>query len=134
MTTVPGWLVAGNLSTRMQSLSKERESRSAIDLVRDPSFSDSVSTLSLLQIPKFAKAPIPKVPTTPAERASSVFFPLAPARQKLFWTSAKVIPIPLSSTLISRFEIVTEIVGAKFLDSLKNSNQDCVVCVLNVLA
>ena len=39
------------------------------------------STVNSVQTPKFAIAPIPNVPTTPAARASGLFFPLDPAVQ-----------------------------------------------------
>ena len=45
-------------------------------------FQFRVSTVSLRQTPKFAIAPMPKVPTTPAFLAAAECFPLEPAFQK----------------------------------------------------
>ena len=43
-------------------------------------------------------APMPKVPTTPAARAASVFLLLEPARQKCLRRSLRDMPMPLSVT------------------------------------
>lgn len=56
----------------------------------------SVSTVKELAMPKFAIAPIPKVPTTPAACASGVFLLLEPAFQKFFLSSSTDMPFPLS--------------------------------------
>ena len=69
-----------------------------INVVAD--FVGRVSTRSFEQTPKFAIAPMPNVPITPALLANSFFFPLEPAFQKLFRNTSSVIPIP-SSTIVS---------------------------------
>ena len=58
-----------------------------------------VSTRSVVQTPKFAIAPIPNVPITPERCASSDFFPLDPAVQKLSLSTSSVMPMPSSRTV-----------------------------------
>ena len=65
----------------MHGSDEDRSAASTRELVRTRSSMDCVSTASEAAIPKLAMAPMPKVPTTPADRASGVFFPLEPARQ-----------------------------------------------------
>ena len=81
ITVVPGFPVGLSSIRSMQPSVAESVSRTALHLVRWPSVADSVMTVNLLATPKFAIAPMPKVPTTPAARASGLFFPLDPALQ-----------------------------------------------------
>ena len=62
----------------------DRASRSAALMNVSSLATALVSTLSAVQTPKFAIAPIPKVPITPARIANSLRLPLDPAFQKFF--------------------------------------------------
>ena len=89
-------------SRSMQSCAIRRSSRRAelISVISEATW--CVSTRSASQTPKFAIAPIPKVPMTPERRASSDFLPLDPAFQKLFLRTSSVIPMPSSRTVRRR--------------------------------
>ena len=78
---VPGSPVEGRDTRSMHSWLIDRFSLATLLRDRSPVTELSVSTSKRSAMPKFAIAPMPNVPTTPAFLASSVFFPLFPAYQ-----------------------------------------------------
>jgi hypothetical protein len=81
ITVVPGLPTVALFSKDMHSSVTESVDLEAEHTVRSPVRALSVSTVNSSAMPKLAIAPMPKVPTTPAARASGVFLLLDPARQ-----------------------------------------------------